>query len=138
MSDRDQRIEAIVQRYKNEESSYAVAEEAILFSDDEADDQRRKACGIASRRRFLGGHRVHRGRSVFYCQPCSRKRQPMSDQRIIDETQILQMHEGHAQALLNLWNDGLIDLDVSVDDEPHRIGPALTALTEILDRSIRA
>jgi len=62
----------------------------------------------------------------------------MSDQRIIDETQILQMHEGHAQALLNLWNDGLIDLDVSVDDEPHRIGPALTALTEILDRSIRA
>jgi len=62
----------------------------------------------------------------------------MSKQRVIDETQILQMHEGHAQALLNLWNDGLIDLDVGVDDEPHRIGPALTALTEILDRSIRA
>jgi len=62
----------------------------------------------------------------------------MSKQRVIDETQILQMHEGQAQALLNLWNDGLIDLDVGVDDEPHRIGPALTALTEILDRSIRA
>ena len=62
----------------------------------------------------------------------------MSQQKLIDETQILQMHEGHAQALLNLWNDGLIDLDVGVDDEPHRIGPALMALTEILDRSIRA
>ena len=62
----------------------------------------------------------------------------MSKQRVIDETQILQMHEGHAQALLNLWNDGLIDLDVGIDDAPHRIGPALTALTEILDRSIRA
>lgn len=61
----------------------------------------------------------------------------MSKQRVIDETQILQMHEGHAQALLNLWNDGLIDLDVTVDDEPHRIGPALTALTDILDRTIR-
>jgi len=61
----------------------------------------------------------------------------MSQQRIIDETQILQMHEGHAQALLNLWNDGLIDLDVGIDDEPHRIGPALTALVKILDRSIR-
>ena len=61
----------------------------------------------------------------------------MSKQRVIDETQILQMHEGNAQALLNLWDDGLIDLDVGIDDEPHRIGPALQALTEILDRSIR-
>lgn len=61
----------------------------------------------------------------------------MSKQRVIDETQILQMHEGNAQALLNLWNDGLIDLDVGIDDEPHRIGPALQTLTEILDRSIR-
>ena len=61
----------------------------------------------------------------------------MSQQRIIDETQILQMHEGHAQALLNLWNDDLIDLDVGIDDEPHRIGPALQALCNILDRTIR-
>ena len=45
--DRDARIEAIVQRYKNKEISYAVAQEAILFSDEEADDQRRKANGIA-------------------------------------------------------------------------------------------
>ena len=61
----------------------------------------------------------------------------MSKQRVIDETQILQMHEGNAQALLNLWNDGLIDLDVDIADEPHRIGPALQAFTDILDRSIR-
>ena len=46
MSSRDQRIEAIVQRYKNKEISYAVAQEAILFSDENADDQRRKANGI--------------------------------------------------------------------------------------------
>src|SRR5690625_4751116 len=61
----------------------------------------------------------------------------MSKQRIIDETQILQMHEGQARQLLHMWQDGIIDLDVGVDDEPHRIGPALTALTEILDRTIR-
>ena len=62
----------------------------------------------------------------------------MSKQRVIDETQILQMHEGNAQALLNLWNDGLIDLDVDIADEPHRIGPVLRDLIRILDRSIRA
>ena len=61
----------------------------------------------------------------------------MSKQRVIDETQILQMHEGHAQALLNLWNDGLIDLDTGL--ERHgRIESALETLCEILDRSIRA
>ena len=62
----------------------------------------------------------------------------MSKQRVIDETQILQMHEGQAQALLNLWNDGLIDLDVDIADEPYRIGPVLRDLIRILDRSIRA
>ena len=63
----------------------------------------------------------------------------MSQQRIIDETQILQMHEGHAQALLNLWNDGLIDLDYDNDDRPfHTIESALKELCDILDRSIRA
>ena len=46
MSSRDQRIEAIVQRYKAGEISYAVAQEAILFSDEDADDERRKANGI--------------------------------------------------------------------------------------------
>lgn len=61
----------------------------------------------------------------------------MSKQRVIDETQILQMHEGQARQLLNMWQDGIIDLDVGIDDEPHRIGPALQALTEILDRTIR-
>ena len=44
--DRDARIDAIVQRYKNKEISYATMQEAILFSDEEADDQRRKANGI--------------------------------------------------------------------------------------------
>ena len=62
----------------------------------------------------------------------------MSKQRIIDETQILQMHEGHAQSLLNLWNDGLIDLDAGKERHDHTIETALQALTEILDRSIRA
>ena len=48
MSDnRDQRIEAIMRRYEAGEISYAVAQEAIIFSDEEADDQRRKANGIA-------------------------------------------------------------------------------------------
>lgn len=62
----------------------------------------------------------------------------MPEQRIIDETRVLQMHEGHAQALLNLWNDGLIDLDY-VADPPHRhsIESALETLCDILDRSIR-
>ena len=62
----------------------------------------------------------------------------MSQQRIIDETQILQMHEGHAQALLNLWNDGLIDLDVGKERHDHTIETALEELCNILDRSIRA
>lgn len=47
MSDRDARIEAIVQRYKNKEISYAVAQELTLFSDENADNQRRRANGIA-------------------------------------------------------------------------------------------
>ena len=48
MSDnRDQRIEAIMRRYEAGEISYAVAQEAILFSDEDADDQRRRANGIA-------------------------------------------------------------------------------------------
>ena len=62
----------------------------------------------------------------------------MSKQRVIDETQILQMHEGNAQALLNLWNDVLIDLDVGKERHDHTIETALQELTEILDRSIRA
>ena len=44
---RDARIEQIVRRYEAGEISYATAQEAILFSDEEADDQRRKANGIA-------------------------------------------------------------------------------------------
>ena len=46
MSSRDQRIDAIIQRYEAGEISYATAQEAILFSDENADDQRRKANGI--------------------------------------------------------------------------------------------
>ena len=45
--DRDARIEQIVRRYEAGEISYATAQEAILFSDEDADDQRRKANGIA-------------------------------------------------------------------------------------------
>ena len=44
--DRDARIEAIMRRYEAGEISYATAQEAILFSDEDADDQRRKANGI--------------------------------------------------------------------------------------------
>lgn len=45
--DRDARIEAIMRRYEAGEISYAVAQELTLFSDEEADDQRRRANGIA-------------------------------------------------------------------------------------------
>lgn len=61
----------------------------------------------------------------------------MSKQSIIDETQILQMHEGQARQLLHMWQDGIIDLDTGL--ERHgRIESALETLCEILDRSIRA
>lgn len=46
-NNRDKRIDAIVKRYEAGEISYAVAQEAILFSDEQADDQRRRANGIA-------------------------------------------------------------------------------------------
>ena len=62
----------------------------------------------------------------------------MSKQRVIDETQILQMHEGQARQLLNMWQDGTIDLDVGKERHDHTIETALQELTEILDRSIRA
>lgn len=63
----------------------------------------------------------------------------MNKQSIIDEYQILQMHGVHAQALLYLWNDGLIDLDVGEDSHgSHSIESALEALCDILDRSIIA
>ena len=45
--DRDARIERIMKQYEAGKISYAVAQEAILFSDEDADDQRRKANGIA-------------------------------------------------------------------------------------------
>ena len=61
----------------------------------------------------------------------------MSKQRVIDETQILQMHEGQARQLLNMWQDGFIDLDVGKERHDHTIETALQELTEILDRSIR-
>ena len=61
----------------------------------------------------------------------------MSKQRVIDETQILQMHEGQARQLLNMWQDGLIDLDTGKERHDHTIETALQELTEILDRSIR-
>ena len=60
----------------------------------------------------------------------------MSRQQIIDETQLLQMHEGQAQHLLNLWQAGRIDLDVG-DVSYDRIESALEELCDILDRTIR-
>lgn len=62
----------------------------------------------------------------------------MSKQRVIDETQLLQMHEGQARQLLNMWQDGIIDLDYGNADNTWIITPALELLCEILDRSIRA
>ena len=61
----------------------------------------------------------------------------MSKQQIIDETQILQMHEGQARQLLNMWQDGRTDLDMG-DVQYDRIESALETLCDILDRSIRA
>ena len=61
----------------------------------------------------------------------------MSKQRVIDETQILQMHEGQARQLLHLWQDGRTDLDMG-DVQYDRIESALETLCDILDRSIRA
>ena len=61
----------------------------------------------------------------------------MSKQRVIDETQILQMHEGQARLLLHMWQDGRIDLDMG-DVRYDRIESALETLCDILDRSIRA
>ena len=61
----------------------------------------------------------------------------MSKQRVVDETQILQMHEGQARQLLNMWQDGRIDLDMG-DVQYDRIESALETLCDILDRSIRA
>ena len=62
----------------------------------------------------------------------------MSKQRIIDETQILQMHEGQARQLLHLWTEGRIHLDYDDTDDVSIIEPALELLGEIFDRSIRA
>ena len=61
----------------------------------------------------------------------------MSKQSIIDETQLLQLHEGQARQLLHMWQDGRIDLDVGEERHDHTIETALQELTEILDRSIR-
>lgn len=62
----------------------------------------------------------------------------MSRQRVIDETQILQMHEGQARQLLHMWQDGLIHLDTGKERHDHSIESALKELCDILDRSIRA
>ena len=61
----------------------------------------------------------------------------MSKQRVIDETQLLQMHEGQARQLLHMWQDGRVDLDMG-DVQYDRIESALETLCDILDRSIRA
>ena len=61
----------------------------------------------------------------------------MSKRRIIDETQILQMHEGQARQLLNMWTEGRIHLDYDDTDDVSIIEPALELLGEIFDRSIR-
>lgn len=61
----------------------------------------------------------------------------MSKQSIIDETHILQMHEGQARQLLHMWAEGRIDLDVGEERTDHTIETALEELCEILDRTIR-
>ena len=61
----------------------------------------------------------------------------MSKQRVIDETQILQMHDGQARQLLNMWTEGRINLDYDDTDDVSIIEPALELLGEIFDRSIR-
>lgn len=61
----------------------------------------------------------------------------MSKQRVIDETQILQMHEGQARQLLHMWTEGRIHLDYDDTDDVSNIEPALELLGEIFDRSIR-
>ena len=61
----------------------------------------------------------------------------MSKQQIIDETQLLQMHEGQARQLLNMWTEGRIHLDYDDTDDVSNIEPALELLGEIFDRSIR-
>ena len=61
----------------------------------------------------------------------------MSKQRVIDETQILQMHEGQARQLLHMWTEGRIHLDYDDTDDVSIIEPALELLGEIFDRSIR-
>ena len=61
----------------------------------------------------------------------------MSKQSIIDETQLLQLHEGQARQLLHMWTEGRIDLDVGEERHDHTIESALETLCDILDRSIR-
>ena len=61
----------------------------------------------------------------------------MSKQSIIDETQILQMHEGQARQLLHMWTEGRLHLDYDDTDDVSIIEPALELLGEIFDRSIR-
>ena len=61
----------------------------------------------------------------------------MSKQSIIDETQLLQMHEGQARQLLHMWTEGRIHLDYDDTDDVSNIEPALELLGEIFDRSIR-
>ena len=62
----------------------------------------------------------------------------MSKQSIIDETQLLQLHEGQARQLLHMWQAGRIDLDAGPERHDHTIESALETLCDILDRSIRA
>lgn len=62
----------------------------------------------------------------------------MSKQSIIDETQLLQLHEGQGRQLLHMWQDGRIDLDVGEERHDHTIESALEELCEILDRTIRS
>ena len=61
----------------------------------------------------------------------------MSKQSIIDETQLLQLHEGQARQLLHMWTEGRIHLDYDDTDDVSIIEPALELLGEIFDRSIR-
>lgn len=61
----------------------------------------------------------------------------MSKRSIRDEVELLQAHEEHAQGLVNLIQDGVIDLDLAEDSyQKKSITNALETLLIILDRAI--
>lgn len=61
----------------------------------------------------------------------------MSKRSIRDEMELLQAHEQNAQGLVNLIQDGIIDLDLTEDSYLKRnVTNSLEKLLIILDRAI--